>query len=173
MTKRAYRTLQSLLLFVSVLIIGATFYFQYAKGLQPCPLCIMQRLCAFLFAMFCMMGMCLSTLRRGRVVALFQVFFAFVGFLFADRQLWLQFFPAEQASACLPGFDVMIKYLPWQDILHGLLWGAGECAEVTWKWLGLSMPAWAAIYFLAMTVVSGLVFLLLGKSLRVITTSNN
>jgi len=165
MTKRAYRVLQNLLLMSTLLIIGVTFYFQYMKGLQPCPLCLMQRFCAFIFAFSCVAALWLSTLRMAKVVAVFQMLFAFLGLLFATRQMWLQFSPPEHASVCLPGFDVLIHQFPWQDVLHGLLWGAEECAAVTWRWLGLPMSVWAAVYFLIMLLASGRVFFLLRRSL--------
>ena len=165
MSKRAYRTFQSLLLLLTMVVLVVTFYFQYVGGLQPCPLCLMQRFCAFLLAMFCLMGMCLSTLKRGRSVAIFQIVFAVAGLFFATRHVWLQSLPADQAPVCLPGLDVLIHYFPLHDVLHSLLWGAGECAEVTWKWLGLSMPVWAALYFLTMFVASGFIYFRLRHSL--------
>lgn len=164
MSKRVYRRLQSLMLFISLLTLGSAFYLQYLVGLQPCPLCLVQRFFAFLFAMLCLMGLCLSTRRRGRVVGLFQMLFTAAGLFFAVRQLWLQSLPPEQAPACLPGLDILIRYFPWQDVAHALLWGTGDCAEVTWRFLGFSMPAWAAFYFIAMFFMSGFVFLLLHKS---------
>ena len=158
MNKRAYRSLQSLLLLSTILVLWTAFYFQYVGGLQPCPLCLVQRGCAFLFAMFCLMGLCLSTRRRARGVAVFQMLFAVAGLFFASRQLWLQSLPPDQVPACLPGLDVLIHYFPWHDVLRALLWGTGECAEVTWTLLGFSMPAWAALYFFGMFLASGLVF---------------
>ena len=125
MSKRAYRTFQSLLLLLTMVVLVVTFYFQYVGGLQPCPLCLMQRFCAFLLAMFCLMGMCLSTLKRGRSVAIFQIVFAVAGLFFATRHVWLQSLPADQAPVCLPGLDVLIHYFPLHDVLHSLLWGAG------------------------------------------------
>lgn len=164
MSKRAYRRLQSLLLLATILVLWSAFYFQFVGGLHPCPLCLMQRFCAFMFAMFCLMGLCLSTRGRGRVVAIFQMLFTAAGLFFAIRQLWLQSLPAGQAPACLPGLDILIHYFPWQDVFLALFWGTGDCAEVTWTLLGLSMPAWAALYFFMMLLVSGLSLFLLRSS---------
>ncbi|WP_133128286.1 disulfide bond formation protein B [Legionella nagasakiensis] len=170
MTKRNYRSIQATLLLLTVVVVGSSFYFQYVVGLQPCPLCLMQRLCAFLLGMFCLMGMCLSTLKRGRLVALLQMFFAAGGLFFATRQLWLQSLPAEQTPACLPGLEVLIRYFPWQDVAHALFWGSGDCAEVSWRWLGLSMPAWAALYFFVMFIACAGLYRWLGRTLRQLRT---
>jgi len=165
MTKRHYRNIQSLLLLFTLLVLVASFYFQYFKGLQPCPLCLMQRFCIFMLLMFGLMGLNLTSMKRGRIVSFLQSFFAVAGLFFAGRQLWLQSLPADQTPACMPGLDVLIHYFPWQDVVRALVWGAGDCAEVNWQWLGLSMPAWAACYFVIMLIASVFVFCSLGRSL--------
>jgi disulfide bond formation protein DsbB len=165
MSKRVYRWLQGLLLLSTILILWAAFYFQFARGLQPCPLCIMQRYCALLFGMCAMMGLRLSTRSRGKVVGIFQMLFAAAGLFFALRQVWLQSLPPDQIPACLPGLDVLIHYFPWHDILFALFWGTGECAEITWRLFGFSMPVWSAFYFLTMFLASGVLIILLNRSL--------
>jgi len=166
MSKRFYRNVQGLLLLLSLLVLAESFYFQYFKGLQPCPLCLMQRACVFFLTIFCLAGLCLSTLKRARLVAIVQLFFSAAGLFFATRQVWLQSLPAEQAPACMPGLDVLIRYFPWQDVLRVLVWGAGDCAEAGWSWWGLSMPVWSALYFLTLLVVSAMVFWRLGRTLE-------
>lgn len=159
MSKRTYRRLQGLLLLVTLLVLGCAFYLQYMKGLLPCPLCVMQRLFAFLFAMVCIMGLCLSTPKRARMITVLQMIFAAAGLFFAARQLWLQSLPINELPACLPGLDILMHYFPWQDVVHALFWGTSDCGEVNWQFLGLSMPAWAALYFLGMFLLSGLILL--------------
>jgi disulfide bond formation protein DsbB len=163
MSKRTYRRLQGLLLLVTLLVLGSAFYLQYMKGLLPCPLCVMQRFFAFLFAMVCIMGLSLSTHRRASIVTLLQMVFSAAGLFFAARQLWLQSLPINELPACLPGLDILMRYFPWQDVAHALLWGTSDCGEVNWQFLGLSMPAWAALYFLAMFLLSGLILLCLKR----------
>ena len=165
MSKRAYRRLQGLMLLSTIVVLWAAFYLQFIGGLKPCPLCLMQRVCSFLFGMFCLMGLCLSTRSRGRSVAVLQMLFSFAGLFFALRQLWLQTLPASQVPACLPGLEVLIHYFPWHDVLFALFWGTGDCAEITWTMLGYSLPAWSTLYFLTMFFASGLVFFLLRQSM--------
>ncbi len=165
MTKRMFRNMQSLLLLATIFVLSAAFYFQYVKGLQPCPLCIMQRVCVFLISMFCLMGLTLSTLKRGRLITSLQMLFCIAGLFFVLRQLWLQSLPPEQTPACMPGLDILMRYFPWQDVLHALFWGAGDCAEVSWRWLHLSMPAWAGIYFIVILVSAAVLHWRLGRTL--------
>ena len=164
MNKIAYRRVQSLLLMLTISVLWAAFYLQYVGGLQPCPLCLAQRACLFIIGFFCFTGYTVASPRRARVVAGFQMFFALAGLFFALRQLWLQFLPADQVPACLPGLDVLVHYFPWHHVLYALFWGTGDCAEVTWRLFGFSMPAWAALYFACLFLASAVVFFLLGRT---------
>lgn len=163
MTKPIYRNIQHFLLLVTIFVLTIALYFEYGKGLQPCPLCLMQRLCTFLFGLFCMMGLCLTHLRRAKRMAVFQMIFAVCGLYFASRQIWLQSLPIDQTAACMPSLDMLIHYFSKTQVLTALLWGTGDCADVPWRWLGLSMPVWSAVYFVVMLLVSVFVFWNLGR----------
>lgn len=168
MSKFAYRRWQILLTLLSLFVLASSIYFQYVKGLQPCPLCLMQRLCVLLLFMFCFIGVAVQSLRGGKIVAWLQFVAAAGGLFFAGRQLWLQSLPAGQTPACMPGLDILIHYFPWQDVLRTLLWGTGECADNSWQWLGLSMPAWSALYFLFLLLASLALFWCLRKQLSLL-----
>lgn len=159
-----YRTLQNLLLLWTILVLGVAFYLQYMRGLQPCPLCIMQRFCMFLLLVFCILGVSLTGVKRSLIVTIFQILFAVAGLFFAGRQLWLQSLPVGEAPACIPDFDVLFHYFPLKDVLHALVWGTGDCAEITWRFLGLSLPVWAAFYFVIMIAGCAFSLFLLYKS---------
>jgi disulfide bond formation protein DsbB len=165
MTKPVYRKIQSTLLLITLFVLTTALYFEYGKGMQPCPLCLMQRLCTFLFGLFCMTGLFSDEVRRARRVTIFQMVFAVFGIYFASRQIWLQSLPADAAPACMPSLDILIHYFSGMQVLTALLWGTGDCADVTWRFLGLSMPVWSAIYFVAMLLTCAYVFRGLGRRL--------
>ncbi|MFO3149046.1 disulfide bond formation protein B [Legionella pneumophila serogroup 1] len=156
MKKLTYRKTQSFQVIITVLVIFASFYLEYAVGLQPCPLCLMQRICVFI--LLGLMGVSLGTLKKAHIVSLMQFLVACAGLYFSLRQLWLQSLPSDQAPACMPGLDVLIQYFPWQTVAKALFWGAGDCAEVTWTMFGISMPGWAAMYFLFMAIMGLFLF---------------
>lgn len=158
MTRNHYHLGQRLLFLLTFFVLMSSFYFQYILGLQPCPLCLMQRFCVMVLFMLGLMGVCLSTRKRARMITCLQVVFAVAGFYFAMRQVWLQSLSAGHVSTCMPGFDMLFRYFSWHDILHALFFGAGDCSEVSWQWLGLSMPAWVALYFIIMGVANGFLF---------------
>ena len=156
MRKLTYKKIQLLLVLITFFVLFASFYFQYFLGLRPCPLCIMQRVCVFL--LLGLLGLSLGTLRKAHLVCLMQVVISGAGLFFSLRQLWLQSLPAGKAPACMPDLDVLIRYFPWQTVARALFWGAGDCAEVTWSMAGISMPGWAALYFLFMTLTGLLLY---------------
>ncbi|HIF0345300.1 TPA: disulfide bond formation protein B, partial [Legionella pneumophila] len=111
MKKLTYRKIQSFQAIITVFVIFASFYLEYAVGLQPCPLCLMQRICVFI--LLGLMGLSLGTLKKAHIVSLMQFLVACAGLYFSSRQLWLQSLPSDQAPACMPGLDVLIQYFPW------------------------------------------------------------
>lgn len=158
LTKRIFRAVESILLLATIFVAFMSFYFQYAEGLEPCPLCLMQRWSIILIGMFLLMGLCLSTLQRAKIVLFFQAFFSMAGVYFSGRQLWLQSLSVDEVPACSPGLDLMLEYFPWHQILKVMFMGGGDCAENDWFWLGVPMPGWSLLYFLVLLFASCLLF---------------
>ncbi len=150
MTKLSYRRWQALLAFLSLIVLGGSFYFEYFKGLEPCPLCLMQRFSVFLLFAICFCATAIRSLRAAKILIFLQFFIAAGGLFFACRQLWLQSLPPGQAPSCLPDLQILIRFFPLKDVFRALFWGTKDCAEITWQWLGLPMPAWTALYFFVM-----------------------
>jgi protein dithiol:quinone oxidoreductase len=132
---------------LSFVVFLASLYFQYVRGLQPCPLCIMQRVSVLIIGVLALRAVFVGFAKSRQRLLIIMGIFALLGIYFALRQLWLQSLPADRLPACLPGLDVMMRYFPMKDIFHALFWGAADCAELNWQGLGLSMPAWSLIYF--------------------------
>lgn len=158
MTKRSFRLIQNTLAFVTFLAVFFSFYSQYVMGYNPCPLCLMQRFCAGLLLLAFLMGMLSGSIQRAKHLSLIQAIVAAFGLFFATRQLWLQSMTTPESSACLPGIDMLIKYFPWQKLVHLFLWGSNSCGEVGISALGLSMAGWSAIFFGSILLLCGILF---------------
>lgn len=154
MPKITFRRFQNFMLFTSIFVLGFSFYIEFVNQLTPCPLCFMQRLCAFLFGFSCMSGLFVASQHRAKFVALMQCLLTGLGLYFASRQLWLQSLPVDANGQCMPGLQAMFHYFSWDVILKSLLWGSSDCAQVDWRWYGLSIPVWSALYFLMMFAMS-------------------
>ena len=130
-------------------LIAFALYSQYQLGLLPCPLCIFQRVAfAALGGVFLLAGLHgpegAGARRAWGTLALLA---AAVGAFIAGRHVWLQHLPADEVPACGPGLDWMMQTMPATGVLREVLTGSGECANVDWTFLGLSMPAWSLAWF--------------------------
>jgi disulfide bond formation protein DsbB len=132
---------------------GAALYFQYVMGLDPCPLCIMQRLCVIALGVLCLAGGVQNPKAIGtRIYGLIMTVIALCGTGVAGRQVWLQHLPADQVPACGPGMDYILETFPMYEALSIILRGSGDCAEVQWSLLGLSMAGWMLLVFTVFAV---------------------
>ncbi len=129
-------------------LLAFAYYLQYAKGLEPCPLCMLQRLAFFALAIVFLVA---AIHRAGRVGARAYGVIAFAvaaaGASAAARHVWLQHTPESKRPACGPGFDFLMDTFGPFDAVKRILRGSGECGAVDWTLLGLSIPEWALIAF--------------------------
>lgn len=137
------------------LIAIAYFYFQLNQGLDPCPLCLLQRVCLAGVAFFCLLGLVLRPKKVwSKLIAFGVVLMSALGLGIAGRQVWLQHLPADQVPECGPDLAFMLDAFPLMEVLDTVLRGSGSCAEVQWTLLGLSMPEWMVVIFLIMLLIS-------------------
>jgi disulfide bond formation protein DsbB len=139
-------------------LIGFGLYLQHALGLEPCPLCILQRY-AFVAAGLVALAAALHGPGRlgQRIYAGLLAAVALAGLGVAARQVWLQHNPPPVAE-CGPGLEYMLESFPLTQLLPALFQGSGDCAKVVWTFLGLSIPEWALACFSGL-VVTGILSL--------------
>lgn len=138
-----------LAIFIGVMgLLSFGYYLQYFEGLEPCPLCITQRFFLLLSGSLGLLALLHNPSVLGtRIYSAIGTLTAAAGAGFASRQLYLQSLPADQAPACGPSIDFIFQTFSFTDALSILLRGDGNCAEVVWRFLGLSIPGWTAIVF--------------------------
>ena len=134
-------------------LIAYALYAQYILGLEACPLCIFQRV-AFMAgaAVFLVAG--LHAPRRARIYGFAALLPNLAGAGIAARHVYIQNLPAGQVPACGPGLDYLMDAFPLMEALRLVLTGSGECAEVMWSFVGLSMPAWALVWFVLLGILA-------------------
>lgn len=140
-------------------LLGVAFYMEHVMGMKPCPLCWLQRFGFMGAGLVSLIAFLHGPAELGRrVYGFLLALTAGAGLGIAGRQLWLQSLPADQVPACGPSVDYLLQVLPWFDVLKTALRGTGDCAEVVWRFLGLSIPGWTAVFFAGL-VLLGLVML--------------
>ena len=126
---------------------------QYFQGQDPCPLCLVQRAFFTLVMVAFVIGAVHNPGRAGTVAyALLGLLAAAGGFAVATRQVWLQLLPKDQVPACGPDLYFMLQNFPLSRTLEKLFTGTGECAEVKWRLLGLSIAEWSLVWFTALAL---------------------
>jgi len=136
-------------------LIGFALYNQYVDYLDPCPLCILQRLVFIGMGAFALLAVIHNPGQTGqRIYAWLLVCLATIGALIAGRHVWLQNLPADQVPECGPGLNYMLENFPLSDVLSSLFYGSGSCAEVIWSFIGLSMPMWTFIWYTGLGLVT-------------------
>ena len=130
------------------LLMAYAFYLQYVEGLEPCPLCMAQRIAVVALGIVLGLAALHNPARTGRrVYAVLTLLCALAGAALAGRQLWLQSLPEDQVPACGPGLSYMMEVFPMSEVLMMMIQGTGDCAKVDWTFLGLSIAGWTFIWF--------------------------
>ncbi|MCO7226215.1 disulfide bond formation protein B [Pleionea sp. CnH1-48] len=138
-------------------LLVAAYYFQYVEGMEPCPLCIFQRVMVFfvgiIFLAKALHGPQLSSKFQWLYYSLSSIF-AGLGAFIAGRHVYLKSLPEDQVPACGPALDYLMEALPFLEVIQEVLHGSGQCAKGDWTLMGLSMPGWMLVIFSGFLLLS-------------------
>jgi len=124
-------------------LLAYAYYAQFVMHLEPCPLCIFQRVGIFaLGVVFTLAALHDPGVVGRRVYAVLLALAALATIGVAARQLYIQSLPPAAVPSCGASLDFMLKVFPLNEVLVKVLTGSGECAKIDWRFLGLAMPAW-------------------------------
>jgi disulfide bond formation protein DsbB len=127
-------------------LLAYAYYAQYVMHLEPCPLCIFQRIGVFAVAAAFLIAATHDPVSWGRrVYAVLIAVAAAATIGVAARHLYIQSQPPGTIAACGASLDFMLKVFSLGEVLTKVLSGSGECAKINWQFLGLAMPAWVLI----------------------------
>ena len=145
----------------SMLAVGA--YFQLVEEMEPCPLCISQRIAILLTGITFLVAALHNPAKKGiQRYAIIGAFFALAGSAISARHVWLQNLPPEEVPECSPGLSYIFENFPLTETLKLMLNGTGECADILWTFLGLSIPGWTFVAFIGLAGLS--LFQLMNKA---------
>jgi disulfide bond formation protein DsbB len=147
------RALNALGFLLCASLMGFAYYAQFVLALEPCPLCIFQRVAMIALGLAFLAAALYEPKSWGARVNALTVFVAAgAGVAVAGRHVWLQHLPPELVPACGPGLDYLLDVLPAADVVRQVFTGSGECAKIDWTFLGLAMPTWVLLWFIALGV---------------------
>ena len=140
---------------VCVGLMSYALYLQYVLNIDPCPLCVLQRVCVIAMGLVFLVASLHNPGRAGATAyAILQLLAGAAGATLAARQVWLQSLPKDQVPACGMSLDYMLDSLPLSDVVRKVFEGSGECAEKGWEFLHLSIAGWSLVFFVAMVTAT-------------------
>ncbi|MBE7941028.1 MULTISPECIES: disulfide bond formation protein B [Ramlibacter] len=159
--ERAPRRVLALVSLACVAMLAFGLYLQHVVGLEPCPMCIVQRYA--LLGVAVVAGVAAAFRGRGAAIVGSLLMLAISGFgaFVAARQSWLQWHPPE-VSACGRDFYGMIEAFPLRRAIPMIFKGSGDCSKVDWTFLGGSIANWSFVCFVAFALIA---LLLLARNL--------
>lgn len=132
-------------------LLGYALYAQHGLGLEPCPLCVFQRVAVLALGFVFLAAYAHNPQRSiARIYGGLAAVAAGAGIALAWRQLWLQSLPADQVPECGPGLEFIMDVFPLWEAMAMVFKGSGDCAKVDWTLLGLSMAGWVLISLAAL-----------------------
>ncbi len=141
-------------------LLAYALYVQHAMFLDPCPLCVFQRIAFLWIGFFALLAALHNPARTGRLIYTFLVLIGCAaGSAIAGRHVWLQNLPPDQVPDCGMGLNYMLETMPFADVLNQVFYGSGECAQIDWTFLGLSMPVWTLVWYIGLALASLLAML--------------
>lgn len=150
-SRRVANGIAAVICFVSIAI--AYFYMERYLVLNPCPLCYAQRIafgalgCFFLLAcVFPGRG------RAAKLQGLWLFILSVAGGALSVRHLYLQNQPKTTIASCGQDFYALVENTPLAEAVKTMITGSGDCGVVQWERLGLSIPGWALVAFVALAV---------------------
>jgi disulfide bond formation protein DsbB len=127
-------------------LLAYAYYAQFVLHLEPCPLCIFQRVGVLAIGLVFLIAAAHDPVGWGR-----RVYAALLGLAavatagVALRHLYIQSLPPGSVPSCGASLNFMLQIFSLSEVVTKVLSGSGECARITWKFLGLAMPGWVLI----------------------------
>ncbi len=144
----APRTINLLIVAITTGLIGTALFMQHIMGLEPCYLCIVQRVFVILTGLIALIAFVHNPDPTGlRLYGAITALSAISGGGFSIRQLWLQSLPEDLVPACGPPAEYLFDAFPLIEVIPVLLRGDGNCAQVQWTLLGISIPGYTLLAF--------------------------
>ncbi len=153
MPRLSYRALCALGLIACVVGMAFALYLQHYRNLEPCNMCIFQRVAMIAAGVFFLAGALHGPKAAGRWLwSGLAGLASLAGALLAARHVWIQSLPEGEVPACGGALDYLFDVMPWQEVVKNVLRGDTDCAKINAAWMGLALPAWTLIAFIGIFI---------------------
>lgn len=133
---------------LTAILLGSAFYLQIYDNVNPCPLCLLQRIAVATLCIIFIIGMIVKLNKwKNALLSVLGLLVSICGALFAARQVWLQWSPPSDSGGCGASLSYVFSVLPIKDAFMQVWQGGMECSQTGWQFLHLSLAAWSLIGF--------------------------
>ena len=142
------------LIIVSTGMMAVAMFMEHVLKLEPCMLCYLQRFFVVLLGLIGFIGF----FHNPQKIIVFKIYLVVaisstvLGAVFSIRQLFLQSLPEELVPSCAPDIEYLLSSLPFMEVVLMAIQGDGNCAEVLWSFLGISIPGWLLLTFFIIAI---------------------
>lgn len=137
-----------------VVLLASGYYLQYVQNIQPCPLCLLQRLVFMALGLVFLIAAIHNPKPFGRLCySTLSGLLALLGVSLAVRHIWVQQHPESKIQVCVPGYQYVLQNFPWHQIVSFFLASAENCSKIVPVW-GISIPIWSLLAFLGFFGIS-------------------
>jgi len=152
-TKNQFRLLSLLPFLACAGLLAYALYVEHVMFLMPCNLCILQRVVFVAIGVLFLLGSFKPVMDWGRkLMGLALVITTAIGIGIAGRHVWMQGLPPELVPDCGPSLQMMMENSSIWNAVSSVLTASGNCAEIQWEFLGMSMPTWTLICFIGLFI---------------------
>lgn len=144
----------AVVLLVIASMLFAIYYLEGVLFLEPCPLCMVDRAILVVIATVCLIALVHNSSGVMRwVYTSIATLFSGLGIAVAARHIWLQGLPPDQVPECGPDLNYMLEVFPLGDVIKRVLTGSGQCAEVSWTFLGMTIAQQTLLLFIVLSIM--------------------
>lgn len=144
----------AVVLLVIASMLFAIYYLEGVLFLEPCPLCMVDRAILVVIATVCLIALVNNSSGVMRwVYTSIATLFSGLGIAVAARHIWLQGLPPDQVPECGPDLNYMLEVFPLGDVIKRVLTGSGQCAEVSWTFLGMTIAQQTLLLFIVLSIM--------------------
>lgn len=137
------------------------YYLEYYQGLEPCPLCMLQRIPMLFLVVFWGLAFLIYPF-AARIMGFLASLSALTGVLLSARHVWIQQLPKDQVPSCGPSFEYLFNNFSWLEALRETIMTSGQCAKIDWQIYGVTLPMLTLLFFM-IWFIAGLWVLWKGK----------
>ena len=151
--KFSQRQLLALMSLGCIALLAFGLYLQHVVGLEPCPMCIVQRYAMVLIVLWAGLFAAIPKAWAATTGLVGAIVIALGGAGVAARQSWMQWYPPQVQTCGLDFYD-MVETLPMKRALPMIFRGGGDCTKVDWTFLGGSIANWSFVAFSAIIIAA-------------------